>query len=129
MQSMINVKEFVYNKLHGNATLTWLVGDRIYPQVMPQDNKVWPVVIYSRISPWKVDTKGIRNEYIQVSVWGKKINENEQIMGVISSTFNWLKEPPVKFCDVQRFDETFDQDTQTFWNHVTVHIKMFDQTV
>lgn len=126
---MINVKEFVYSKLQWNATLTWLVGDRIFPWVMPQENKTWPIVIYSRISPWKVDLKGIRNEYIQVSVWWKKINENEQIMGVIASTFHWLKETPVKHCDVQRLDETFDQETQTFWNHVTVYIKMFDQGI
>lgn len=55
---------------------------------MPQDNKEWPVVIYSRISPGKMDLKGIRNEYFQVSVWGKKINENENIMGVIASLFH-----------------------------------------
>jgi len=126
---MINVKEFVYSKLHGNATLSWLVGDRIFPQTMPQSNKVWPVVIYSRISPWKLDTKGIRNEYFQISVWWKKVNDNETIMGVIASTFHLLKESPVKHCDVQRMDETFDQESQTFWNHVTVHIKMFDQTI
>lgn len=126
---MINVKEFVYSKLQSNATLTWLVGDRIYPQTMPQQNKVWPVVIYSRISPWKLDSKGIRNEYFQVSVWGKKVNDNETIMGVIASTFHLLKEAPVKHCDVQRVDETFDPETQTFGNHVTVHIKLFDQSL
>lgn len=126
---MINVKKFVYDKLLANATLTWLVGSRIYPNIMPQDNKQWPIVIYARISPGKVDAKGIRNEYMQVSVWGKSVNENEQIMGVIASTFHWLKETPVKHCNVQQMDETFDKETQTFWNHVTVHVKMFDQTI
>lgn len=76
-----------------------------------------------------MDTKGIRNEYMQISVWWKKVNENETIMGVISSIFNWLKEPPVKSCDVQRFAESFDPDTQSFWNHVTVHVKMFDTSI
>jgi hypothetical protein len=66
---MINVKQFVYSKLHADATLSSLVGNRIFPQIMPQDNKVWPIVIYSRISPGKMDLKGIRNEYFQVSVW------------------------------------------------------------
>ncbi len=126
---MINVKQFVYSKLHENATLSWFVGDRIFPSVMPKDVLVWPIVIYSRISQWKLDAKGIRNEYFQVSVWGKDINVNETIMGVIASTFHWLKVPPVKGCDVQALDESFDTDTQTFWNHVTVHIKMFDQSL
>ena len=126
---MINVKQFVYDKLNTNVTLSWLVGDRIYPQIMPQDNKVRPIVIYSRISPWKMDLKGIRNEYFQVSVRWKKIVENEAIMGVVASSFNGLKEPPVKHCDIQRVDESFDPDTQTFGNHVTVHIKMFDHDI
>lgn len=125
MQSMINVKEFIYNKLVNNATLSWYVWDRIFPQVAPQ-NTEWPLVVFNRISSWKIDQKGIRNEYIQISTWGKQINTNETIMGVITSMFNGLKEPPIKYCDVQRLDETFDSQTQTFWNHVTVHVKMFE---
>jgi hypothetical protein len=50
-------------------------------------------------------------------------------MGVIASLFNGLKEPPVKLCDVQRVDESFDPETQTFGNHVTVHIKIFDHNM
>lgn len=76
-----------------------------------------------------MDLKGIRNEYIQVSVWWKKVNENESIMGVIASLFNGLKTPPVKHCDVQWVDESFDPETQTFWNHVTVHIKMIEDNM
>lgn len=126
---MINVKEFVYNKLKDSTTLTWYVWTNIFPNVMPQGNKTFPIVIFSRISSWKIDLKGIRNEYIQVSVWGKSIKDNEAIMGVISSIFNGLQESPVKHCDVQRFDETFDTETQTFGNHVTIHVKMFDPIV
>lgn len=50
-------------------------------------------------------------------------------MGVIASLFNGLKTPPVKHCDVQNVDESFDPETQTFGNHVTVHIKMFDHNM
>lgn len=76
-----------------------------------------------------MDQKGIRNEYFQVSVWGKSVAENENIMGVIASLFHNLKVAPVKHCDVQSLDESFDPETQTFWNHVTVHIKMFDHNL
>ena len=122
---MINVKEFIFNKLKNNSTLSSFVWDRIFPQVAPQ-NTEGPLGVFNRISSWKIDQKGIRNEYIQISTWGKQINTNETIMGVITSLFNGLKEPPVKYCDVQRLDETFDKETWTFWNHVTVHVKMFE---
>ena len=66
---MIDVKKFVYDKLRENATLVSKVSDRIYPNRMSQGNKDWPIIIHSRIAPGKIDIKGIRNEYIQVSVW------------------------------------------------------------
>lgn len=76
-----------------------------------------------------MDAKGIRNEYFQVSVWWKSVAGNENIMGVIASLFHNLKIAPVKHCDVQSLDETYDPETQTFWNHVTVHVKMLDASL
>lgn len=122
---MINVKKFVFDELKNNTTLSWYVSQRIYPQVAPLKSE-WPLIVYNRVTPWKIDLKGIRNEYIQISIWWKSVNDNETMMGVISSMFNGLKKAPVKFCDVKWFDETFDKQTWTFWNHVTVHIKMFE---
>lgn len=125
MQSMINVKEFVYNKLVNDTTLSWYVWNRIYPSVAPLNNE-WPCIVYNRLAWSKIDTKGIRNEVIQISVWWKKVNDNETIMGVITSLFNGLKESPVKYCDIRWLDETFDKEAGAFWNHVTVHIKLFE---
>lgn len=122
---MINVKEFVYNKLVNNTTLSWYVWQRIYPQVAPQ-NSEWPLIVYNRVTWSKIDIKGIRNETMQISIWGKSISDNETMMGVITSMFNGLKEPPVKFVDIRWLDETFDKETWTFWNHVTIHVKLFE---
>lgn len=122
---MINVKEFVYNELVNNTTLSWYVGARIYPNIAPL-NSEWPLVVFNRLTGSKIDTKGIRNEVFQISVWGKGVNDNETIMGVITSQFNGLKKSPVKYCDIRWLDETFDKETWTFWNHVTVHIKLFE---
>jgi len=122
---MINVKKFVFDKLKNNTTLSWYVSQRIYPNTAPL-NSAWPLIVYNRVTQWKLDLKGIRNEYIQISIWWKSINDNEIMLGVISSIFNGLKKAPVKFCDVMWFDETFDKETWTFWNHVTVHIKMIE---
>jgi hypothetical protein len=54
---MINVKEFVYCKLSSDASLSSLVGNRIFANIMPEMNKTFPVIIYQRISNGKWDTK------------------------------------------------------------------------
>lgn len=122
---MINVKKFIFDEMKNNTTLSWYVWDRIFPQVVPL-NASFPSIVYNRIGSWKIDTKWIRNEYFQITTWGKSVSQNEAIMSAIISIFNWLKKTPVKYVDITRIDESFDSETQTFWNHVSIHIKLFE---
>jgi len=122
---MVNVKKFIFDKLNADTILDWLVGDRIYTKIVPIEAES-PLIVFNRIAPWKIDLKGIRNEYFQITCWWQNTNENESIMFQIVTIFNGLKEPPIKFSDVQRLDETFDKDSLNFGNHVTIHIKIFD---
>lgn len=122
---MINVKKFIYDELINEATLSWYVGNRIYPRVAT----LWtdyPLVVFNRVDASKIDVKWIRNEYYQISVWWKKELENEDIMHVITSHFNWLKKQPVKYVNIERIDETFDDSTKAYWIHITIHIKMIE---
>jgi hypothetical protein len=125
MKTMINVKKFIFDKLRNEQALSSYVWTRIYPQVAPLGSQ-WPLIVYNRITPGKLDLKGIRNEYFQISIWSKSSLENEQIVGVITWLFNWLKEKPVKHVDIQWVDESYDADTETYWNHVSIHIKLLD---
>lgn len=122
---MINVKKFIFDKLKNEPTLSSYVWTRIYPWVAKLGSE-FPLVVYNRITPGKIDLKWIRNEYFQISIWGKTVLENEQIMGVVISLFNGLKESPVKHVDIQWVDESFDWDTDAYWTHVSIHIKLLD---
>jgi len=122
---MINVKEFIYNELINNEELSELVWTRIYPSISPL-NTAWPLILYNRVANSTIDTKGIRNDLFQISVWGKDININEMIMGATTTLFNGLKKPPVKYCYIKGINETFDKETWMFGLHITIHIKLFD---
>ena len=64
----------VYKYLSQYAGLTALVGDRIYPMILPQD-AVLPAVTCEKISGQRINTKfgpaGLVRARIQVSCWAK----------------------------------------------------------
>jgi len=122
---MINLKEFLYSELTNDPTISSFISDRVFPQVAPNDVQE-PFIVYNRIAPGKIDNKGIRNEYFQLSIWGKSQSENDSILWGVVDLFHGLKKSPVKHCDISQIDETFDWDTKMTWTHVTVHIKTLE---
>lgn len=53
---MSNLSDFIYQTLTNNDGVTALVGNNIYPQVMPQKT-VFPVIVFSQISNVPTNTK------------------------------------------------------------------------
>lgn len=122
---MINIKEFIYNKIKNNTEINWLVGGRIFAWMAPVGT-VFPLIIYNRIWWSKIDLKWIRNEYFQISIWWSWLSENEIITFKVVKLFNGIKEWNVKITDIQRIDESFDNETKSYWIHLTIHFKIFD---
>ena len=122
---MHNIKGFVYKQLKNNTDLYNYIWDRIYPSQAP----LWtvkPLIVYNRVW-WNIDIKWIRIEVIQVSIWGDKITELEDIMHIIIPIFNNLKTPPIKSADIKQITETFDKDTKSYGIHIDIRIKLIEQ--
>lgn len=122
---MINIKEFIYNKIKNNTEINWLVWWRIFAWMAPVGTG-FPLIIYNRIWWSKIDLKWIRNEYFQISIWWSWLSENEIITFKVVKLFNGIKEWSVKITDIQRIDESFDNETKSYWIHLTIHLKIFD---
>lgn len=122
---MINIKEFIYNKIKNNTEINWLVWGRIFAWMAPVGTG-FPLIIYNRIWWSKIDLKWIRNEYFQISIWWSWLSENEIITFKVVKLFNGIKEWNVKITDIQRIDESFDNETKSYWIHLTIHLKIFD---
>ena len=53
---MSNLSDYIYSTLNGNAGVTALVSDRIYPQALPQ-TEIFPCIVFSQVSNVPTNTK------------------------------------------------------------------------
>ena len=103
----------------------YIINDKLFYWKSPIKTK-WPLLIYKEISPAKIDFKGKRNEFMQISVWWKDGLEIENIKQLLVKHFHMLKKSPVKNVSVRAINNTFDKETNMFWKHLTIHILLQD---
>lgn len=61
MNELARAKKFLYDKLTGDATLTSLVGSRVYDHPGPANNTTWPIVTYAFLGgPDTIANGGVR---------------------------------------------------------------------
>lgn len=122
---MKNVLEFIYAEFSEIAWLGDYVWDKIFYWKSPVGTQ-WPMIIYKDISDAKINFIGTRNDFIQISVWWKDWIENDNIKGLLIQHFHMLKKSPVKNVNVKKINNSFDKETQMFWKHLTIHVKLQD---
>jgi hypothetical protein len=86
-----------YSRLISHAGLSALVGDRIYPLVLPQ-NTALPAVVYQRISGQRIqnltrDTGGPQRIRVQLTAWAEDVDTAnsvaEQVRQAMEAATGW----------------------------------------
>lgn len=122
---MVNILEFIYGELKLVSWLSTLVDEKIFYWKAPIKTTS-PLLIYKEVSNAKINARGTRNDFIQVSIWWEDGLENENIKQLLVQHFHMLKKSPVKNVNVKNITPTFDKWTWMFWLHLTLHVKLQD---
>ncbi len=113
----MTLEEGLYSYLSSTAALTALVGNRIYPVVLPP-NVVYPAVTYQRISGPRVHTMGndpgLAYPRIQISCWYRDISDPQKGYGQVKAVAEQIR------LALQ------DQKNTTWGGSVTVRAVLFD---
>ena len=119
------IEQDVHAALAGHAGLTALVGDRIYPVVLPEGVS-YPAVRYQRIGGGPLQhtggDSGLENARIQIDVWAKRYAQAkdtaEQVRAAIRTATAF------KAVSVAEVDG-YEDDTRTF--RVTLDYSLWRQ--
>jgi len=120
---MLNIREFVYNKIKSLPWISEKVEDRIYSE------KIWeekfPCVIFSKISS-KFNKIWVRTEFFQVSIWTQNIQENDEILAIFINNFRHKTGDEVEL--IQIWDVRTDKDLKNnlFASHCEILMKFTD---
>jgi len=124
---MVDLLEFIYDELLLVDWLNDFVWTRISYGKSDAENVQSPLVIYKEISNAKIDFKGTRNDYFQISIWWKSGLENDKIKALLVKHFHMLKKAPVKNVNVKIINNTpYNKELWMYWTHLTIHIKLQD---
>ena len=78
----MTIEEALYTHLSGNAGLSALVSNRIYPMIMPQDVAL-PAVTYQKISGERMHTlqtdPGVASPRFQFNCWGSSYSSAKAV--------------------------------------------------
>ena len=123
----MTIEEAIYSYLSGEAGITTIVGNRIYPMILPQDTD-YPALTYFRVSGPEHHDKDVAFPRIQISCWAEKYEEARTLAGEVKAAFQRLKgpmgDPGVAviqgvFLNVL---DLYDNETQVY--HMPVDIKL-----
>ena len=73
----------LYSLLSGTGTLTALVGNRIYPVVLPLDEETYPAISFQAVSGSSqitLDSKNLDEKRIQVDAWGTTYGDSRTVI-------------------------------------------------
>lgn len=108
----------IYAYLSSNNAITALVGNRIYPLILPQ-NYTLPAITYTKISGQRVNAKdgqtGLANPRFQFSCWAKTYLEAKKVADVVRIAMNVFPNGTTYMQDEQDF---YEPDTGLY--HVPV---------
>lgn len=80
------IEDTIYSALSGDVTLTALVGERIYPEYLPEDC-VFPAVVFSRVNTERQQTycgrTGFAESAVEVVSIAQTLDESRQVAGAV----------------------------------------------
>lgn len=86
------IEQGIYNLLAGNAGLTAIVGDRIYPVVVPEPT-VYPCLSYTGItssSAYTFDRRSHDTKRIQFDAWATSYSDAKSILHALKLALDTL---------------------------------------
>jgi hypothetical protein len=104
----------IYGRLSADAGVAALVGDRVYPTLLPQPS-TFPAVTYAMVgSPWQTAQDGsrIRTPRYRLVCWAKSYDEADAVGAAVAAALHLWRDPP----DVDPAlvdDETEDREAET----------------
>jgi hypothetical protein len=122
------IEEAIYTYLSGEAGITNLVDQRIYPMILPQDTD-YPALTYMRISGLEHHDIEVAYPWFQISCWAKSYSEAKGLANEIKMAFQRFKG---KMGGAQGVDvvqgvylndrDLYDNETQVY--HIPVNIRI-----
>jgi len=117
------IGKVIHNLLSNNATVTSLVGSKIYPIIVPQ-NTLFPAITYERVGTDGMEVKGYQKIadkiFIQINVFSDSYENLTVISEAIKNTLNYqhgFTNQSIDVCYIIPTDESdgqFDFDLKLF---------------
>ena len=105
---MAFVEQALVSRLLADPTVSGSVGNRIHPQIVPQDS-TYPAISYSRISsspvPVLSGTSGLTFHRFQVNAWSPSYSTTRTLASGIRSALDG-KEATMLLNDIDLYDES-----------------------
>ncbi|MGB9780621.1 DUF3168 domain-containing protein [Caldanaerobacter sp.] len=123
------LEQAIYGYVSTHAGVTALVGNRIYPLLLPQ-NPTYPAIVYSRVSRiYEKDLSGTvwNQSRIQFSCYAKKYSEAKAVAEQLRSAFRDYRgkigDIDIMVADVTNEIDLYEPDTALFNVSIDVLIK------
>lgn len=89
----MSIGKFIRARLTGNATVTGLVGNRIFPVIMPQ-NAAYPAIVYTITGEPKDQSHtgagSIDQITVNFNIWGDDYDVNEEIFAALRAALDYV---------------------------------------
>lgn len=122
----MTIEATLYTRLSGYSALTALVGDRIYPQRLPQE-VTFPAMTYQLISHPEqehcmVGDVGITNPRFQFTAWGDTHIEVVNIIAQVKAALQRWTTTGIQdtFIALEPYDLDYDEEAMKFGRAIDV---------
>lgn len=112
------IEETVFTRLSTFAGLTALVGNRIYPMILPQ-GAVYPAVTYQRVSTYPREScmgedAGLARARIQVTAWAATFTGSKEVADQVRQALQRWTTTGVQGSYIQGEYDLFDETAEYF---------------
>jgi hypothetical protein len=128
----IMIGKLIYNRLVTDSTIVALVGDKIYPDITPQDVQ-YPFVVYTIINSLPVDFKdgqsNLEEINVQLDVYTKSYDDTQDLANKIrnrldrfAGTVEGVEVQTIKYMSSD--SQVYNADLNVYWMSVDFMAKM-----
>jgi hypothetical protein len=126
------IGKLIYNRLVTDSTILALVGDKIYPDIVPQDVQ-YPFVVYTIINSLPVDFKdgqsNLEEINVQLDVYTKSYDDTQDLANKIRNrldrfvgTVEGIEVQTIKYMSSD--SQVYNADLNVYWMSIDFMAKM-----
>lgn len=88
------IKQGIYSLLVGNSAVAALIGDRLYPVIIPPEQSTYPAATYAFLAggppEWTLDKRQLNHGTLQLDAYANSYAECDQVLSAFSDVLNGL---------------------------------------